>query len=100
MHLSSWELNQKAPHPKYVDVIIDYLGYVPKITSRIERLGSRIKLYRRKHNLGINEFCELKKIDKVLVIKHENQRFCKFSKEEQKIIEQALRNELPIKELV
>ena len=27
MYLSSWELNQKAPHPKYVDEIVNYLGY-------------------------------------------------------------------------
>ena len=90
MNLSAWELNQKVPHPKYAEIIIDFLGYIPTITSKIERLGTRIKLYRLKHKLSINEFCKLKQIDKALVYKHEMQRFCKFSEKEYEVIEQVL----------
>lgn len=70
--------------------------YIPKITSGFERLGTRIKLYRKKHNMSIDEFCKLKQIDKDLVYKLENQRFCKLSNEEQKNIEQALHLKLPV----
>jgi transcriptional regulator with XRE-family HTH domain len=54
MYLSSWELNQKAPHPKHLKNIIDYLGYVPTITSNREHLGRTYRKRRNlKHNRGI-----------------------------------------------
>ena len=77
MYLSSWELKQKAPHPKHVENIINYLGYVPNITSKLEKLGTRTKLYRIKHNISIEEFCQMGNIDINVVMKLEEARFCK-----------------------
>ncbi len=90
VYLSSWEHKRKAPHPKYLDIIIDYLGYIPKITSKTDFLGTRVKLYRKKHNLFIETFCQLGNIDTHVVMKLENARFCKVDKETKKMIEKQL----------
>jgi DNA-binding transcriptional regulator YiaG len=82
MYLSAWELNQKKPHPKHLKNIIDYLGYIPKINSKHERIGTQTKLYRIKHNLTLKEFCQMTNIDFDLVVKWENARYCKISKQE------------------
>lgn len=91
MYLSSWELNQKAPHPKHLKNIIGYLGYVPTISSNIERLGMRTKLYRMKYNISLHEFCQMGNIDSDVVIKLETRRFCKLSKEDTRTIKKALK---------
>ena len=92
VYLSSWEHKRKAPHPKYFDTIIDYLGYVPKnITSKTDFLGTRVKLYRKKHNLSIKAFCQQGNIDNHLVMKLENARFCKIDKEAKRMIEKQLK---------
>ncbi len=90
MYLSSWELNQKAPHPKHVERIIDYLGYMPNITSKFEKLGTRTKLYRMKHNISIEEFCQMGNININVIMKLETMRFCKPLKTEVRAIKRQL----------
>lgn len=91
MYLSSWELNQKAAHPKHLDSIIEYLGYIPNITSRFEKLGMRTKLYRMKYNLSMEDFIHMPNINSNIVMKLERLRFCKVSKTEEKAIEKTLK---------
>jgi len=91
VYLSSWEHKRKAPHPKYFDAIIDYLGYVPNITSKTDFLGTRVKLYRKKHSLSVKVFCKLCNIDNHLAIKLENARFCKIDKQTKRMIEKQLK---------
>ena len=90
MYLSSWELKQKAPHPKHVESIIDYLGYVPKINSKLEKLGTRTKLYRMKYNISMKEFCQMGNIDINVVMKLETMRFCKPLKTQVRTIKRQL----------
>lgn len=77
MYLSSWELNQKKPHSKHLENIIDYLGYLPEVDIKYERLGIVTKLYRLKHGLSLGEFCQKENIDIDWVKKWENARYCK-----------------------
>lgn len=93
MNLSAWELNQKAPHPKHLENIINYLGYIPIITSSFEKLGMRTKLYRKKHNLTLETFCQMANIDIHVVNKLENARFCKVDLKIDKIIKCSLEKE-------
>lgn len=92
MNLSAWELNQKAPHPKYVEDIIDYLGYIPSIKSKLERIGIRTKLYRLKYQLSLEEFIQMTNIDSNLINKIENYRFCKLEKGVLQKIEKAIKH--------
>lgn len=94
MYLSMWELNRKSPHPKYVEFIIDYLGYTPKIASKFDKLGTRTKLYRLRHGMSLEEFLQMTNIDHDVIHRIENMRFTKLSKIEAKIIEKALK-EIP-----
>ncbi|MFY0602762.1 MAG: helix-turn-helix transcriptional regulator [Flavobacteriaceae bacterium] len=91
VYLSSWEHKRKAPHPKYLDPIINYLGYIPRIISKIDFLGTRVKLYRKKYKLSIETFCQLGSIDVDVIMKLENARFCKIDKETKKVIEIQLK---------
>lgn len=91
MHLSSWELNQKAPHPKHLENIINYLDYIPKMKSKFERIGTRTKLYRLKHQLTLKDFIQMTNIDNNVVNKIENYRFCKLEKYVLHQIEKAIK---------
>ncbi|NQY01416.1 MAG: helix-turn-helix transcriptional regulator [Flavobacteriaceae bacterium] len=77
MYLSSWELNQKKPHPKHLENIIEYLGYLPEINVEYERLGMVTKLYRLKHQLSLEKFCQMANVDIDMVFKWEHARYCK-----------------------
>lgn len=91
MYLSSWELKQKAPHPKHLDNIIKYLGYIPNITSKFEKLGTRTKLYRLKYGLSLKEFLQMPNINSHIMMKLEQSRYCKIPKTEEKAIEKMLK---------
>jgi transcriptional regulator with XRE-family HTH domain len=93
IYLSSWELNRKSPHPKHIENIINYLGYIPQIKFSFEKLGTRTKLYRIKNKLSIQEFSQLNNIDINILDKLENSRSRKSSLEEQSLIENILKNE-------
>ncbi|MFV0572295.1 MAG: hypothetical protein ACK5M1_07690 [Xanthomarina gelatinilytica] len=96
MNLSMWEHNRKPVHPKYVKAIVNYLGYVPNVTSKFEQLGTRTQLYRMKHKLTVEEFCHLGDIPTDVVIKLETMRFCKDGKNEEKTVRSIL-NRIPRK---
>lgn len=90
MNLSAWELNRKAPHPKHLENIINYLGYVPNITSDFDKLGTQTKLYRIKHNLNLEEFLQITNIDSNVVSNLESLRFCKLPRTKVQAIKKAL----------
>jgi DNA-binding transcriptional regulator YiaG len=91
MYLSSWELNQKLPHPKHLKNIIDYLGYLPKKISKNELLGMQTKYFRMKYHLSLEEFCQMTNINSDVVVSLENKRFCKVSDMERKAILKSLK---------
>lgn len=91
MYLSSWELNQKKPHPKHLENIIDYLSYLPKKVSKKELLGTQTKYFRIKHLIDLENLCQMVNIKTSLVKRIETKRFCKLSKQEDKMVRRALK---------
>ncbi|NQX84696.1 MAG: hypothetical protein HRT67_02040 [Flavobacteriaceae bacterium] len=69
-------VKSKKIHPKHVELINDYLGYLPNITLKLEKLGTRTEIYRMKHNISTEEFCKMGNIDINVVMKLETMRLC------------------------
>lgn len=60
--LSNWELNRKPTPPKYLPLIIKFLGYIPKIKLDFDRLGIYTKLLRIDTNISVEELSKQIKI--------------------------------------
>ena len=86
-------MNQKVPHPKHLEIIVDYLGYVPNITSSFEKLGTRTKLYRIKNKLSLETFLKKTNIDSNIIKKLEHSRYCKIPKTLNEMIIEKLKQE-------
>jgi len=56
--LSNWELNRKPTPPKYLNQIIKFLGYTPKIKLDFDRLGTYTQLFRINTNTSLAELSE------------------------------------------
>ncbi len=92
MHLSLWEHNHKSPHSKYVKSIVKYLRYIPEVNFKSERLGTLTQLYRLKHKISIEEFCQMTNIDSNVLRRIETMRSYKVSDDVEKMIFKAVNN--------
>lgn len=80
MCLSSWEINKKTIHPKYLESIIEFLGFTPKLTSNFDKIGMRTKLWRKQHSVTMDDFLSMINIPKKEILKIEQARYCKVDK--------------------
>lgn len=80
MCLSSWELNSQTIHPKYLESIIIFLGFIPKLTSNFDVIGMRVKLWRTENFISIEEFSRMVTIPEEEIKKIEQARYCKVDK--------------------
>lgn len=80
MCLSSWEINKKTIHPKYLEPIIEFLGFTPKLKSNFDKLGTRTKLWRKQHSVSMDAFLSMINIPKEKILKIEQARYCKVDK--------------------
>lgn len=78
--LSMWELNRKPVHPKRFQSVIDFLGYVPKKSSKFDKLGTRTQLWRLQNDVSLQEFSELVNVPIEEIIRIETARYCKIDK--------------------
>ncbi len=76
--LSNWERNKKSPHPKHFNIIIDFLGFVPKKQSHIDKLGIRTQLWRLQNNTTLEEFASELNIPIEIIMRIEQARHCKL----------------------
>lgn len=76
--LSMWELKRKPVHPKRFQSVIDFLGFVPKESSRFDKLGTRTQLWRLQNNISLQEFSELVNVPIEEIIRVETARYCKI----------------------
>ncbi len=90
MCLSSWELNRKQIHPKYLEAIIQFLGYTPKLKSKFDKIGMRTKLWRIQHSITLDDFSVMIAIPKEEIIKIETARYCKVDKKTERKVNQFL----------
>ena len=79
--LSMWELNRKPVHPKRFNAVIDFLGYVPKKSSKFDKLGTRTQLWRLQNDVSLQEFSELLNISVEEITRIETARYCKIDRE-------------------
>lgn len=54
--LSNLELNRKPTPPKYLNQIVEFLNYAPKIKIEFDRLGIYTQLFRIDNNISFKEF--------------------------------------------
>ena len=80
MCISSWEINRQTIHPKYLEPIIEFLGFTPKLTSNFDKIGMRTKLWRKQHSVSMNSFLSMINIPKEEILKIEQARYCKVDK--------------------
>lgn len=80
MCLSSWEINRQTIHPKYLEPIIEFLGFTPKLTSNFDKIGIRTKLWRKQHSVSMDDFLSMINIPKEEILKIEQARYCKVDK--------------------
>ena len=94
MYLSMWELNRKPPHPKYLTPILDFLGYVPKLKSTFDQLGTRSQLWRIHNNISLIDFALMADVPLEEIQKIEQARYCKMDSETKKKIERLLKTNI------
>ena len=92
MCLSSWELNRETIHPKYLEAIIEFLGFIPKLKSNFDKLGIRTKLWRLQNNVEFEEFLSMINSPKEEILKIEEARYCKVDKKTEIKINTFLKN--------
>ena len=92
MCLSSWELNRETIHTKYLEAIIEFLGFIPKLKSNFDKLGIRTKLWRLQNNVGFADFLSMINISKEEILKIEEARYCKLDKNTEIKINTFLKN--------
>ena len=76
--LSMWELKRKPVHPKRFQSVIDFLGYIPKKSSRFDKLGTRTQLWRLQNDIDLQKFSELVNIPVDKITRIETARYCKI----------------------
>lgn len=76
--LSMWELKRRPVHPKRFQSVIGFLGYVPKKSSKFDKLGIRTQLWRLQNDVSLQEFSELVNISIEEIIRIETARYCKI----------------------
>ncbi len=96
MYLSSWEHNRKPVHPKYVESVVDYLGYVPDVTGGFDRLGTRTKLFRMKHGISHGEFLHMANIEPHTLHRIEVKKWWNIDVQERERIIKALEQADPV----
>lgn len=84
--LSMWELNRKPVHPKRFQSVIEFLGYVPKKSSKFDKLGTRTQLWRLQNDVSLQEFSELLSVQIDEVTRIETARYCKIDNRVSKAI--------------
>jgi len=92
--LSNWELNRKPIHPKRFNDVIDFLGFVPKQSSKFDKLGTRTQLWRLQNHASLEEFVSLLNLEKEDINKIETARYCKIDDKLKDTITEYI--ELPI----
>ena len=78
VYLSKWELNHPPVHPKYFNVLIDFLGFIPKLKSTYDRLGTRTQLWRMENKVSLNKFAEILNVQKEEIQRIEQVQHCKI----------------------
>lgn len=76
-----------------MEAIIDYLGYLPKINLKLEKLGMVIKYYRLKYNLSLEDFCQMTNINTDVMLQVETLRYYKPSESLIKTIYSIVKSE-------
>lgn len=76
--LSMWELKRKPVHPKLFQSVIDFLGYVPKKSSKFDKLGTRTQLWRLQNDISLQEFSDLVNVSIEEITRIETARYCKI----------------------
>ncbi len=94
--LSMWELKRKPVHPKRFQSVIDFLGFVPKKSSRFDKLGTRTQLWRLQNDIDIQEFSELTNIPVKEITRIETARYCKIDNKVSKSVEKLIKNSFVI----
>ena len=79
--LSMWELKRKPVHPKRFQSVIDFLGFIPKKSSKFDKLGTRSQLWRLQNNVSLLEFSELVNVPIEEITRIETVRYCKIDAE-------------------
>ncbi len=79
--LSQWERNINPVPPKYLEMALDYLGYIPTKFTSFERLGVQTKLYRLQRDISIERLAEVLQIPTEWIIDLETKRSSKLEKE-------------------
>jgi DNA-binding XRE family transcriptional regulator len=92
MCLSSWELNKKTIHPKYLESILDFLGFTPRLKSDFDKIGIRTKLWRKQHSVSMDTFLQMVNLPKEEILKIEQARYCKLDKKTETKINTFLKN--------
>ena len=92
MCLSSWELNRETIHPKYLEPILEFLDFIPKLKSNFDKLGTRTKLWRIQHSISMDDFLIMVGIQKEEILKIEQARYCKVDKKVVSKINTFLKN--------
>lgn len=94
--LSMWELKRKPVHPKRFQSVIDFLGFIPKKSSKFDKLGTRAQLWRLQNDVSLEEFSELINVPVEEVIRIETARYCKIDNKVSKSIEELIKNALSL----
>ena len=87
VYLSKWELNHTPVHPKYLNDVITFLGFIPKLKSTFDQLGTRTQIWRIENKTTLKVFAEMLNIPKEEILRLEQSRYCKIDAQtEAKII--------------
>lgn len=89
--LSNWELNRKPTPPKYLNRIIKFLGYTPRIKLGFDRLGTYTQLFRKNTNISLEEFSQQIKISQKEIKHLEEGKFGKRHRVLKKQIKEFLK---------
>ncbi len=63
-------------HPKYLNAILNFFGFTPKLKSTFDRLGTRTQLWRIENKITAKEFAEILNIPKEEIQRMEQARHC------------------------
>lgn len=92
--LSKWELNHAPVHPKYLNAVISFLGFIPKLKSNFDRLGTRTQLWRIENMVSMQEFVKKLDISKEEIQRIEQARHCKIDTQMESKINHFLKKSL------
>lgn len=98
--LSMWELKRKPLHPKRFQSVIDFLGYIPKKSSKFDKLGTRTQLWRLQNGVSPEEFSELVNIPIEEITRIETARYCKIDSKVSKAINSFIKHPISSHEVL